>query len=186
MRENAELLKIHCPDVTVRTAALVVTEETKSHVDLYYKQMHFPRAAEWTLMHHKRGKLASDLDGVLCENCPKGIDSDEKRYIEWMQNAKPYLIPAFEIDFIITSRLEKYRLQTEAWLQKHGVRYKDLLMWDIPSKADRKGRYAEHKINQIIRIKPDLFWESTLSQAQKIHSQAGIPCLCFDEMVFLD
>jgi len=125
------------------------------------------------------------MDGVLCEDPPRGYDRDETLYLKWIQSAKPYLIPAFEIDAIVTSRLEKYRPQTEAWLKKHDVQYKKLVMWDLDSKKDRNGRNADHKAGILTGLKPDIFWESSMEQSQKIRKATGIPCLCINEMTYL-
>ena len=66
-------------------------------------------------MHRKIGAyaesdiLAVDMDGVLCGRSASRADCDEAWYLEWLDSANPYLIPGFEIDFIVTCRLEKYR-----------------------------------------------------------------------------
>jgi hypoxanthine phosphoribosyltransferase len=172
-------------------ASLIVRDESKSMVDLYYKVIPPPRTYEWNILHRKiashfgHGRLAVDLDGVLCANCPVGVDDDELAYLEWLPNARPYLIPAFEIDDIVTCRLEKYRPQTEAWLQEHGVRYKELHMWDLPAKSERRGRFARHKISSLLQIKPDMFWESDWDQSQTIWNKTRIPTLCIDNMTLL-
>ena len=45
------------------------------------------------------------------------------------------LIPVFEIDFIVSCRLEKYRSATEEWLNKHDLPYEKLYM---RRKGDRR------------------------------------------------
>ena len=44
----------------------------------------------------------------------------------------------YEINTIVTSRLEKYREPTEKWLKDHGVKYKQLIMLDLPSAEERR------------------------------------------------
>jgi orotate phosphoribosyltransferase len=183
MVESYQLLKSYNKNLMITKAALIVTEESKEFVDLYYKIVPHPRIFEWNLMHAKKGKVASDLDGVICENCPEGVDSDEHLYVEWLKKARPYLIPSFEIDVIISSRLEKYRSETETWLSKHGVRYKKLILWNIKSKQERNGRHAEHKIGVLLKIKPEFFWESSFWEAKQIWENTRIPTLCIDEMI---
>lgn len=184
MEENLQLLRSHCGSLNITKAALIATEDSKALVDLYYKIIPHPRIFEWNLMHAKKGKLVSDLDGVICENCPSGVDSDEKLYTEWIKIAKPYLVPAFEIDAIVSSRLEKYRSDTEKWLSNHGVRYKELFLWDVQSKQERYGKHAQHKIEVLSRIKPDMFWESSLAETNQIWRATKIPTICIDEMIF--
>ncbi len=166
----------------VTKAALIVTEQAKNNVDDYYKIVPQPRLFEWNLMHSKKGKLASDLDGVLCENCPAGVDKDEAKYLHWLKNANPYRIPSFKIDVIISNRLEKYRGVTEDWLSRNEVEYGELLLWDIPSKQDRQGRHGERKGEEVLKIKPDLVWESSIIEARKIWEMTHVPTVCFDDM----
>ena len=179
-------------DTAVTKAALIVHEKTSSMVDLYHKVLPHPRVFEWNILHRKiasywgHGVLGVDMDGVLCSECPPGVDQDELRYVEWINSARPYLIPAFEIDFIVTSRLEKYREATETWLRDHNVKYKELHMWNIPDKNDRNGEFARHKVVELLRLKPDMYWESNWEQSQEIWENTRIPTLCVDEMTLLN
>ena len=182
MKESLKLLRPYNKKLNITKAALIATEKSRGLVDLYYKIIPHPRIFEWNLLHAKKGKLATDLDGVICENCPPGVDSNEELYINWIKTAKPYLIPAFEIDAIISCRLEKYRKETEDWLAKHNVRYKKLILWNIPSKQERKGRNAKYKIEALLKIKPDLFWESSFYEAKQIWKATKIPTLCVAKM----
>jgi len=182
MREQLEKVRSAKEGIDVTTAALIATDETKGMVDLHCKIVTLPRLFEWNLLHYKQGRLFSDLDGVICENCPGGVDIDEKAYVEWIKNARPYLIPAFEIDAIISSRLEKYRPETERWLASHGVKYGRLVMWDLADKGERKGAHAQFKADQLLRNKPDMFWESSLPESEHIWKKTKIPTVCFDEM----
>ena len=54
----------------------------------------------------------------------------------------------------VSNRLEKYRSSTEEWLTKHGVIYKELVLWKIPSKDEREGKLAQNKIESLLRINP--------------------------------
>lgn len=134
-------------------------------------------------MHSKKGIICSDMDGVICENCPPGVDADEDRYLEWLDNAKPYMIPAFEIDVIVSGRLEKYREQTEHWLKKYKVRYKELCLWDLESKELRLGNYVKHKIDVILKTKPDMVFESEHNQAEEIWKATHVTTICTDDMI---
>jgi uncharacterized HAD superfamily protein len=187
MSAYAESLLQQRPSISLTRAALIVTKKSEKLVDFYYKIVSKPHVFEWNLMHYKRKKrkVACDMDGVLCENCPPGIDKNEELYVQWLTKARPYLIPAFTIDAIVTNRLEKYRRETETWLLKHEVRYKELIMWDIPSKRERKGRYAENKIEVLSKIKPSVFWESNYRQAMQIWEATRIPTICIDKMILV-
>jgi len=183
MEKSLRILSQSQKCIHITKAALIATNESKSLVDLYYKIIPHPRLFEWNLLHASKGILASDMDGVICENCPPGVDSNEELYIEWIKNAKQYLIPTFEIDIIVSNRLEKYRADTEEWLAKHGVLYKKLVLWSINSKQERKGRYAQNKIDTILKYKPEIIWESSINEAKQIYEATKIPTLCIDEMI---
>ena len=178
-------------DAIVTKAALIVHAKNSSMVDLYHKIIAHPRVYEWNILHRKiasywgHGVLAVDMDGVLCSDCPPGVDQDELRYVKWINSARPYLIPSFEIDFIVSNRLEKYREATENWLRDHNVKYKELHLWNIPDKNDRNGEFAKHKIGKLLRLKPDMYWESNWTQSQEIWANTKIPTLCIDEMTLL-
>ncbi|MEA3490206.1 MAG: hypothetical protein U9R44_07740 [Candidatus Omnitrophota bacterium] len=183
MRQSLDCLYSYRKDLVITKAALIATEESKDLVDLYYEIIPQPRIFEWNLLHAKKAKLALDMDGVICENCPPGVDVNNELYLEWIRNAKPYLIPNFEIDVIVSNRLEKYRADTEKWLFEHGVRWKELVLWNIRSKEERKGRYAQRKIKILLEIKPEMFWESSFGEAEQIWAITKIPTLCVDKMI---
>lgn len=170
--------------LSVVKAAVIVTEDATKKVDLYHKIISHPRVFEWNLLHSKKGVLVADLDGVICENCPPRVDADENAYLKWIETAKPYLIPSFEVDYIVSNRLERYRQSTEKWLEKYNVLYKKLILWNISSKEDRQGRHAQNKIGIYLKIKPDYIWESSLWESEEIWKALKIPILCVDEMKF--
>jgi uncharacterized HAD superfamily protein/hypoxanthine phosphoribosyltransferase len=184
MNQAAQVILQRFNNIDLTTAVLIATNKTDQMVDLYYKVVRKPRVFEWNLLHAKKGKgkIACDMDGVLCENCPPGVSKNKELYIQWLIDARPYLIPAFTIDAIVTSRMEKYRLETESWLSKHNVRYKELIMWDLQSKQDRKGQRDRHKIEVLAIIRPDIFWESSFRQATQIWRTTHIPTICIDKM----
>jgi len=184
MRVDYNKLKNRFGDCKITKAALIVTPKSKKSVDLFFKSIPQPRLFEWNLLHSKKGSLAVDLDGVLCENPKNNLEADEKKYVKWIKNAKPYLIPAFEVDVIVSCRLEKYRAETKKWLKKNGVKYKELILWDLPSRKERQGMHISYKVKNIINYKPDYFWESSFHEAEGIYSKTKIPTLCVDEMIF--
>ncbi len=182
LQDACNMLKACNPSLDITTAALIVTNNTQTSVDIYHKVLPKKRLFEWNILHSKKGSIASDLDGVICENCPPGYDSNEDTYREWIKTAKHYCIPSFEIDVIISCRLEHYRKDTEEWLNRHGVKYKKLVLWNLDSKNERKGQNARYKVKELLSIKPDFFWESSLAESEYIWEKTKIPTLCFDEM----
>ncbi len=169
------------PSLKVTTASLFATSNGRKLVDYCYQIRNPPLLYEWTLLTNlaSMGKLAVDMDGVLCEECPPNIDNNEATYIDWLQNAKPYMIPQYPVEAVITSRLEKYREHTEAWLKKHGVQYKQLHMLNVPSKRDRNlETIIQHKATALKVVQPFWYWESNQIEAQAIKTKTHIPVLC--------
>ena len=184
LREVVADLKAYDPSLNIITAVLAATEENKHMVDYFYKTIPLPRIFDWDLMHRRMGGVvASDLDGVLCEDCDAKVDNDEERYVHWLKTASAYLIPSYELDYVITNRLEKYREITEAWLKEKGVRYKKLIMWDISCKSHRDKRYVKHKEKVLLSLKPNFYIESDLKQSKYLFGATRIPILCTDERI---
>lgn len=183
MEDAAAAVRSRAPGARLTRAALIAGENSAGRVDLSFKTIAAPRLFEWNMLHTKRGVLVCDLDGVICENCPPGFDADEAAYAAWIRTARPYLIPAFRVDYILSARLERYRPETEAWLAAHGVNYGELLLWDVKEKKDRNGFYSKYKIAALLKIKPDMVWESNSGQARDIWDATKIPTLCTDTKV---
>lgn len=184
MQQSEQLLHSYSRSLDVTRAALIASEDTKDMVDLYHKIIPPPRIFEWNLLNSRKGKLATNLEGVICENCPPGVDLDEKAYTGWIRNAKPYLIPPFYIDTIMSKRLYKYRSDTEEWLARHDVRYGKLMLCDFQFEEQReRKRVVQRKIEFLLKIKPLWFWGSSFSEAKQIWEATKIPTLCIDEMV---
>lgn len=180
--KNFDLLKKAKPTIKIIKGVLLATNDSKQVIDTYHKIIPQPRIFEWNIMHGKRFRLAVDLDGVLSEECPPGVDLNEGLYLKWLLNAKPLRIPEFEIDAIISNRLEIYRELTEKWLGKNNIRYKKLYLWNINSKLERKD-HANNKIEHLTKIKPDIYWESDVEQAKLIFEKTKIPTLSLQENI---
>ena len=167
----------------IDTAALFVTEKGVSNIDKYYSIMPEPILGEWNFRHQKIGIVGFDMDGVLCEDCPIGSDDNEEKYIKFLNNAGALYIPSFTIDYIITSRLEKYRKETEEWLNKNNVKYSNLIMWDVPDKSYRlPGEAAKFKSYNIKKYNIDYYIESGKSEAEFIWDNTNVPVICTENM----
>ena len=98
----------------------------------------------------------------------------------------PLIIPTVKIGCIVTSRLEKYRAQTEKWLAEHNVEYGELIMLDATAQErSTKGLHAPFKA-KIYKEKRDmhLFIESNPSQASAIMEMTHKPVYCTQNGVF--
>lgn len=98
-----------------------------------------------------------------------------------MLNAQPLFIPGSPIGTLVTSRLEKYRSETELWLEKNNVKYSKLVMLDLPNQEARQRAncHASHKAKEYkSSIDYMLSVESSLSQALEINRLTQKPVLC--------
>ena len=165
----------------IKWGCLIIDEKQKDIIDYYHKIVNGKRIFEWNIIHSKQYKMGYDLDGIICEDMPHKMTKDE--YRQWLKNAKPYLIPDYKIDIIITNRLEEFRNETVEWLKKHKVQYDKLIMWNNIEWDNRRGKYQKNKLDQVLKYKPELFIESNLNQAKYINSHSNIPVICLNEGV---
>jgi uncharacterized HAD superfamily protein/hypoxanthine phosphoribosyltransferase len=179
-----QLKNVFGDSLNITRASLLVEKRATDKVDLYYKVLTKGAFFEWNLVHCERRPLGVDIDGVLCEEPPPEVDADERKYVNFISNARPYIIPQYTIEVIVTNRLERYREITEEWLKRHNVKYKNLIMLDLPSKRFRTQKIMiQNKVNAIRQFDLYWFWESNWTEAQAIYKACRIPVLCIDKMV---
>lgn len=156
----------------------------EAFVDLYHEVVPMPRVFEWNVLNHDRFLRSAcvDIDGVLCRDPTEDENDDGPAYRAFLEHADPLYIPQHPIQALVTSRLEKYREPTEAWLARQGIVYDQLIMMDYPTAAARRAanRYADHKAAAYIATGAELFIESSYRQAVGIARLAGKPVYCVD------
>ena len=176
-------------DKKIMYAAVYVFSENKDLVDIALVILPFPRIFQWNYLNHGLIKDSCfDIDGVLCIDPKNEQNDDGEKYRDFVLNAKPLYIPHYKIYALVTSRLEKYRKETETWLEKHNVQYEHLFMLDLPSKEERIRLNMHAKFKAEIYSKLDntvLFYESSLSQAYEIAhlTKKAVFCVETDELV---
>jgi len=165
--------------------AVVYTSDIKSiiqyKIDFYFNQIKGPRLFEWNWLQSKVvSEMAFDLDGVLCIKPTELENDDSFNYLNFIENTKTLYIPSHEIGAIITARLEKYRTQTEKWLNENNVKYKELVMLNSTAKERRdKNLHTIHKsIEYLKRTNLHLFIEDEEYQARVIKSKTNKYVLC--------
>lgn len=184
MQEARELLAAAGTSMKLTFAAIYGTEGGDAAADLVFEEVGKPRVFEWNVLHHSMLSCACvDIDGVLCHD-PTGEENDDgPAYVEFLRNARPLFTPTKRIETLVTSRLEKYRPQTEEWLRERGIEYDRLVMLDLPDAATRRkmGVHGHFK-GDVYKSLPSsrLFIESELGQARKIAEISGKPVLCMD------
>lgn len=141
---------------------------------------------EWTLFHDSNAEFTmTDMDGVLCEDWTGGSETDNiENYEHFLKNAKPRRIPSYEVLAIVTNRLEQHREQTVEWLDRLGIRFRELIMSPHSSFAarDLAGDAARRKANAYAaQPKARLFVESCGKQARDIKRFTGRPVLSIED-----
>lgn len=165
----------------ITTLAVYSSKPERSDVDIFFEYVPEPRAFEWNIFHRSLlGRACVDIDGVLCRDPLAAENDDGERYIEFLLNADPLILPSYRIHSLVTSRLEKYRPQTESWLAMQGVEYDNLIMLDLPTAADRQraGSHAAHKARHYLASGLDFFIESDDGQAREIARITKKPVYC--------
>jgi orotate phosphoribosyltransferase len=170
-------------------AAVYVIPENKTMVDFFYECVPWPRMFEWNFMHHgDMPKWCVDIDGVLCRDPTDEENDDGEKYLRFLKNVEPLIIPSVPVGWLVTCRLEKYRQITEAWLAKHGVKYEKLMMMNFPNKEARvaSGSHSSFKASIYKETQAMLFIESSFKQAIEIARLSGKNVLCIEnrEMIY--
>ncbi|QJQ95135.1 MULTISPECIES: phosphoribosyltransferase family protein [Halomonadaceae] len=168
----------------VTSVAIYSDRKNRADIDFYFEHVPAPRIFEWNVFHHRiLSRACVDIDGVLCLDPSEDENDDGKKYLGFLTNAKPHIIPSCRIHSLVTSRLEKYRPQTEEWLKKNGIQYENLIMLDLPSKAERQ-RLSAHSAHKAAYFKDQselvLFIDSNVRQAKKIMELTAKPVYCVD------
>lgn len=163
--------------------AVYVVADKKSNVNYYHSVLPTPRIFEWNIMNHgSLEKFCIDIDGVLCRDPEEYENDDGDKYVHFVRNVHPKIIPKKTIGWLVTCRLEKYRAITEEWLYKNKVKYEKLIMLDLPDKKTRISTNSHSTFKAFVykETNADLFVESSLSQAFEISRLSGKEVYCHD------
>lgn len=167
------------------TGAVYCTQDAAKEVDIYHRIIPLPRAFEWNIFHcNHMHHSCVDMDGVLCRD-PLSVENDDgPQYLTFLKEAAPLFLPSTHVHSIVTNRLEKYRGLTQAWLERHCVKYGELVMSQHSSRQDRidAGDYGARKAAYYRRSSAYLFVESSLPCAKQIRDLSGKAVLCTDTM----
>ena len=189
MQKSKDLVKSVSADFDISFCAIYVIPGKEKMVDFFFEVVPLPRYFQWNILHHTvLEKTCFDIDGVLCVDPTNEENDDGPIYTDFILNAKPLFIPNCKIGTLVTSRLEKYRKETEIWLEKNNVKYNKLVMLDLPDMKARQraNNHAAFKANSYKENNYVLFIESSLKQAIEINKITKKPVLCTEnfEMIF--
>lgn len=150
-------------------------------LDLWFEKLPRPRLFEWNALHHEGvGNFCLDIDGVLCPDPTRAQNDDGPAYDAFLRTAPLKQRPTHEVGWLVSNRLEKYRPQTEDWLARHDIRYRELILLDGVSAETRRaaGAHGWFKGRVYADLPAELFIESEPFQARDIASLSGKPALC--------
>lgn len=189
MVEVKESLKHLDGKFNIKYCAIYVIPGKEKMVDYYFENVPLPRYFQWNILNHTTlEKACFDIDGVLCADPLPEQNDDGPKYIDFILNAPPLFIPGSKIGTIVTSRLEKYRKETETWLANNNIKYNDLVMLDLPNMEARQraNNHGDHKAKAYMAKPYVLFIESEHNQALEINRITKKPVLCTEnfEMIF--
>ena len=164
--------------------AVYASEQSRKFADIAFETVEFPRMFEWNCFHRPDlGIACFDIDGVLCPDPTEEQNDDGEKYTDFIRNVPARFVPTFEIGSLITSRLEKYRADTEYWLAKNGIRFRRLIMMNFATKEERirSGSHGRFKAEHYSKLKDaDIFIESNAGQAEEIAQLSGKLVFCTD------
>ncbi len=165
-------------------SAVYGVELEHADADVIFEAVTLPRIFQWNFMHHKcLGNACVDIDGVLCADPTEEQNDDGEAYIRFLSDADPLFKTSRKIGWLVTSRLEKYRPQTTAWLAKNNIEFDHLIMLDLPSKQERQRLRAHGAFKGRFYRDCDssLFIESDMKQAEVIAELSGKPVLSIED-----
>lgn len=152
--------------------AVYKNPHAKAAVDVVGVELEPPHLLEWNFFNSKFvEQCAFDMDGILCE--------DQKP--PHNQPCVPLHLPRnYTIPAIITARFEKHRRITQVWLERHGIKYNDLIMGPWASESERDEPQAISKYKSAAFAKTGLQWfvESCPIQSKEIAQMTGAWVIC--------
>lgn len=182
MKKCRELLKDIEHLYNIQYCVIYAVPLHSHSVDYFFEIVDYPRFFQWNIMNHSiLQKTCMDIDGVLCADPTPEENDDGEKYRHFLLNTPPLFIPKVTIGTLVTSRLEKYRPETEAWLQKNHVKYNKLVMQNLPDMAARQRAncHASFKAKEYGSSTDNmLFVESSMTQAVEINRLTKKPVLC--------
>lgn len=175
-------------EVKYHFCAIYSSSKDMPFVDFYFSHLPHPRAFQWNYKNHFLiTQSCIDIDGVLCVDPSDEENDDGEKYRQFLLNAKPLFIPSYRIPCIVTSRLEKYRKETESWLLKNKVDFGELIMLDLPNAKKRRELkiHAKFKAEVYTNREEEFFFESNWNQAKEIHIITKKKVFCTQNDVFI-
>lgn len=181
MRRLLPLVRRAYPGARVSRVVVYAHPNAVSWVDYAWALYPGKHYLEWNWANSKHVEnVGLDFDGIICRDARPEEDDDGPRYKKFLLEATPLHLPRRRpVTVVATARHEKYRAETEAWLKRHRVEVKKLVMrdWDYPER-DRWGAVARWKAKVFREAGVSLIAESDSYQAHLIAGLTNRPVVC--------
>ena len=189
MKAAQERALEHDPHTDTLWGAVYRSQNTPPDVvDVWFAQVDWPRVFEWNIFHHGGARdFCFDIDGVLCRDPTERENDDGPEYERFIRDVEVRFVPGAEIGWLVTSRLERHRAETEGWLRRAGIRYRHLVMHPAPTAQERRaaGDHARRKGQFYKSVPARLFVESDPGQARHIADGSGKPVFCVENAMMV-
>lgn len=120
---SSSLQILHAHNIKPKTCVIYQHPAGSIKADHFAAYLNNPHILEWNVANSPySSRIVWDMDGVICEDCPAECDDDGPRYLDWLRTVKPKCLARRDRITIATGRREKWRVETLAWLDRHGVR----------------------------------------------------------------
>lgn len=169
----------------VSYAAVYVTPGNEDKLDYAFEVCPLPRLFQWNIFNHSVNSQACfDIDGVVCRDPSPDENDDGEKYKAFIRTARHRIETIHPISQFVSSRLEKYRKETEEWLDRSGYEYGKLTLLDLPNKEARVrlGCHGSFKAGVYEKSPETLFYESEKRQALEIAQRTGKDVFCTENM----
>lgn len=169
--------------VPLSYAVAYAAPEALHLVDFAFEVLPQPRVFEWNVLSSEvLTDACVDIDGVLCRDPTDEENDDGEAYRRFIADVPVRFRPRHRIKHLVTSRLERYRAETEQWLARHGIGYERLWMAPFATAAERRAAraYAALKADVYRETGARLFIESSDGVAGEIAELTGRPVFCTD------
>ncbi|WP_217989615.1 phosphoribosyltransferase family protein [Sphingomonas lenta] len=158
-------------------------EKDVVELDIVMERVPEPRVFQWNIMNHViLERCCFDIDGVLCLDPTADENDDGSKYAAFLSSARPLFLPGRRVAHLVTSRLERYRPETEAWLAANEISYGKLWMLNAPTAEERRrlNAHGAFKAEVYRHVDAQLFVESEDRQAVEIARLSGKPVLSIE------
>ncbi len=186
--ESSEALKEF--DFDIDYAAVYSAGEDDSAVRFSIETVRRPRCFQWNIFNHPEwtARTCYDIDGVVTRDPTATENDDGPAYLGFIRNTPRRMQISYPVGAFVSSRLEKYRAETDAWLKHNGFFYKDLVLLGGVTAAERarRGLHASFKASVYRNREEVLFVESDARQAEEIAKISGKDVFCTDTMQFFN